>query len=73
VFSTQDCSVNFLKTAGEVPSPRFLSAGVLVSNVLLIWGGATKLDDKFRAIGPYDNSLYLLSLGTFFDVKTDSS
>ncbi|KAI0000542.1 galactose oxidase [Russula vinacea] len=57
-----DCSVNFLKTGGEVPSPRFLSAGVLVSNVLLIWGGATKLDDKFRAIGPYDNSLYLLSL-----------
>ena len=73
VFSTQDCSVNFLKTGGEVPSPRFLSAGVLVSNVLLIWGGATKLDDKFRAIGHYDNSLYLLSLGTFFDVKTDSS
>jgi Galactose oxidase, central domain len=72
VFSTRDCSVTFLKTSGEVPSPRFLSAGVLIGNVLLIWGGAMKLDDKFNATGPYDDSIYLLSLGTSFDVKTDS-
>jgi hypothetical protein len=67
VFSTQDCSVTFLKTSGEVPSPRTISAGVLVrdliSDVLLIWGGATKLDHKLKPKGPYDDSLYLLSLG----------
>jgi Galactose oxidase, central domain len=73
LFSTRDCSLTFLKTSGEVPSPRFMSAGVLVNNVLLIWGGATKLDDNSYAAGPYDDSLYLLSLGTSFDVKTDSS
>jgi len=64
VFSTRDCSVTFLKTSGEVPSPRFISAGMLVGNVLLIWGGATNLDDRGGPIGPYDDSLYLLSLGT---------
>ena len=72
-FSTRDLSVTFLQTSGEAPSPRFMSAGVLVNNVLLIWGGATKLDDKSYATGPYDDSLYLLSLGTSFGVKTDSS
>jgi hypothetical protein len=50
-----------------------MSAGVLVNHVLLIWGGATKLDDKSYATGPYDDSLYLLSLGTSFGVKTDPS
>ena len=73
VFSTRDFSVTFLQTSGEVPSPRYMSAGVLVNHVLLIWGGATKLDDKSYATGPYDDSLYLLSLGTSFGVKTDPS
>jgi hypothetical protein len=62
VFSPRDCSVTFLKTTGEVPSPRFLSAGVFVNNVLLIFGGATELDSDGYPNG-YDNSLYLLSLG----------
>ena len=75
VFSMQDHSVTSLKTSGEVPSPRFLPAGVLVSNVLLIFGGATNIDNQRFSIGPYGDSLYLLSLGTlnFFDVKTESS
>jgi hypothetical protein len=63
VFSMRDHSVTFLNTGGEVPSPRFLLAGVLVSNVLLIFGGATNLDNDGLSTGPYDDSLYLLSLG----------
>ena len=62
VLSTRDCSVTFLKTSGEVPSPRFISASALFCNALLIWGGAMKLDDKGGPTGPYDDSVYLLSL-----------
>ena len=67
VFSMRDQSVTFLQTSGEVPSPRSLPAAVLVGKVLLILGGFS--------IGPYDDSLYLLSLGTLnlFDVKIQSS
>jgi hypothetical protein len=65
VFSTRDCSVTLLKTSGEAPSPRTMSTGVLAGDVLLIWGGVTKLDDEGKPKGPYDDSLYLLSLGTF--------
>ena len=63
VFSMRDRSVTFLKTGGEVPSPRCFPAGVLVGNVLLIFGGATNVDNDGFTIGPYDGSLYLLSLG----------
>jgi hypothetical protein len=59
----RDRSVTFLQTSGEVPSPRFLPAGVLVGSVLLIFGGDTNVDDDGFSIGPYDDSLYLLSLG----------
>jgi hypothetical protein len=59
----QDRSVTFLKTSGEVPSPRYYSASVLVSDVLLIFGGATNFDNDGFTIGSYDDSLYLLSLG----------
>ncbi|KAH9995850.1 hypothetical protein BJV77DRAFT_211716 [Russula vinacea] len=62
VFSMRDRSVTFLKTGGEVLSPRFLPAGVLVSNVLLIFGGATNIDNRELPTGPYSDSLYLLSL-----------
>jgi hypothetical protein len=66
VFSMRDRSISFLKTSGEVPSPRGILASVLVSNVLLIFGGITNMDVDNRGflIGPYDDSLYLLSLGT---------
>ena len=60
----RDRSVTFLKTGGEVLSPRFLPAGVLVSNVFLIFGGATNIDNRELPTGPYSDSLYLLSLGT---------
>ena len=63
VFSMRDRSVTFLETSGEVPSPRCFPAGVLVSNVLLIFGGATNMDNRSFPTGPYDDSLYLLSLG----------
>ncbi|KAF8482629.1 hypothetical protein DFH94DRAFT_373498 [Russula ochroleuca] len=63
VVSTRDYSVTFLKTTGEVPSPRFLSAGVLVNNVLLIFGGATEVDNDGYPTGN-DDSLYLLSLAS---------
>jgi hypothetical protein len=53
-----------LQTSGEVPSPRVRLAGAHIDNTLLIWGGATNTDDKGVFIGPYDDSLYLLNLGT---------
>ena len=64
VFSMRDRSVTFLQTSGDVPSPRSLLVSVLVSNVLLIFGGATNMDNDGFSIGPYSDSLYLLSLGT---------
>jgi hypothetical protein len=75
VFSMRNRCLTFLQTSGEVPSPRSLLVSVLVSNVLLIFGGATNMDNDGVLIGPFSDSLYLLSLGTlnFFDVKTDSS
>ena len=75
VFSMRDRSVTSLKTSGEVPSPRGILASVLVSNVLVIFGGATNIDNCGLPTGPYSDSLYLLSLGTldFFDVETESS
>jgi hypothetical protein len=64
VFSTRDGSLNLLQTSGEVPSPRFKPAAALVNSILLIWGGVTKFDEQEKPKGPYDDSLYLLSLGT---------
>ena len=64
MFSTRDLSTTLLQTSGEFPGPRFRPAAALVSSVLLIWGGVTKFDDKGEPKGPYDDSLYLLSLGT---------
>jgi hypothetical protein len=64
VFSTRDLSAALLQTSGEVPGPRFRPAAVLMNSVLLIWGGVTKFDDQGEPKGPYDDSLYLLSLGT---------
>jgi hypothetical protein len=67
-------SATLLQTSGEVPSPRLRHAGARFDTVLLIWGGATKVSDQGEISGPYDDSLYLLDIGTsdLFDVKTDS-
>ena len=67
-------SATLLQTSGEVPSPRLRHAGARFDTVLLIWGGATKVSDQGEISGPYDDSLYVLDIGTsdLFDVKTDS-
>jgi hypothetical protein len=64
VFSTRDFSATLLQTSGEVPSPRAGLAGARFGTNILIWGGATKIGDQNKFIGPYDESLYLLNLGT---------
>jgi hypothetical protein len=50
-----------MQTAGEIPSPRVGHASALVSNVLIIWGGDTKIDPNVKE--KQDDSLYLLNLG----------
>ena len=57
-------SATLLETSGEVPSPRLRHAGTRFGTVLLIWGGATNFNDQDQIIGPYDDSLYLLNIGT---------
>ena len=57
-------SATLLQTSGEVPSPRLRHAGALFGTVLLIWGGATNVSDQGEISGPYDDSLYLLNIGT---------
>jgi hypothetical protein len=64
VISTGDLSATLLKTTGEVPSPRAGHACARIGDALLIWGGATDIDDQGNFIGPYNDSLYLLNLGT---------
>jgi hypothetical protein len=57
-------SATLLHTSGEVPSPRLRHAGARFGTVLLIWGGATNISDQGEISGPYDDSLYLLNIGT---------
>ena len=55
-------SVNatLVQTTGEIPPPRVGHATVLVANVLILWGG----DTKVRADDKQDEGLYLLNLST---------
>jgi hypothetical protein len=64
VFSTRDLSATLLQTTGEAPSPRAGHAGARIGTVLLIWGGVTNIGDRGVLIGPDNDSLYLLDLGT---------
>jgi hypothetical protein len=64
VISTGDLSATLLKTTGDVPSPRAGHVCARIGDALLIWGGATKFDDKGWFRRPYGNSIYLLNLGT---------
>ena len=57
-------SATLLETSGEVPSPRLRHASTRFGTVLLIWGGATNFNDQDQIIGPYDDSLYMLNIGT---------
>ena len=52
-------SISLVETRGEVPSPRVGHTSVSVGNVLIVWGG----DTKMREEDPQDDSLYLLNLG----------
>ncbi len=53
-------SATLVQTMGEIPPPRVGHATVLVSNVLILWGG----DTKVRADDKQDEGLYLLNLST---------
>jgi hypothetical protein len=53
-----------MKTTGDAPSPRAGHVCARIGDSLLIWGGVTNVDDRRNFIGPYDDSLYLLNLGT---------
>ena len=57
-------SATHLETSGEVPRPRLRHAVTRFGNILLIWGGATNFNDQDQIIGPYDDSLYMLNIGT---------
>ncbi|KAG5647562.1 hypothetical protein DXG03_008915 [Asterophora parasitica] len=60
LFSARDNSATLLQTGGEVPSARVGHASALVSNVLIVWGGDTKVDPKSNE--KQDDGLYLLNL-----------
>ncbi|PWN53649.1 hypothetical protein IE53DRAFT_301311, partial [Violaceomyces palustris] len=53
-------TATLVQTTGEIPPPRVGHATVLVSNVLILWGG----DTKVRADDKQDEGLYLLNLST---------
>jgi hypothetical protein len=75
VFSTRDSSATLLETSGDVPTPRYGHRVVLTSTTLLMWGGRTAFSDQNAQNQNYDDSFYVLNLGTsdIFDVKTRSS
>ena len=67
LFSTRDFSTTFLKTSGEVPTPRGAHGAALIGTTLLICGG--KMNGKVNSgqgdqNGMNHDSLYLLNLGT---------
>ena len=72
VISTRDFSTTLLQTSGDVPSPRFGHCAVLTGTSLLIWGGNTNFGNQNTQNQNYDDSFYLLNLGTLdvFDIKT---
>ncbi|KAE8221498.1 hypothetical protein CF319_g5154 [Tilletia indica] len=53
-------SAELVQTTGEIPPPRVGHATVLVSNVLILWGGDTKVNVE----DTQDAGLYLLNLNT---------
>ncbi|CAD6927358.1 unnamed protein product, partial [Tilletia controversa] len=58
--SSAAVSAELVQTTGEIPPPRVGHATVLVSNVLILWGG----DTKVNAEDTQDAGLYLLNLNT---------
>lgn len=66
MIQTRDNAATLMQTAGEPPSPRVGHACALVSQVLIVWGGDTKMDGS--QIQPrleqdrLDDALYLLNI-----------
>lgn len=58
--SNNGVSATLVQTTGEIPPPRVGHATILVSNVVILWGG----DTKIRADDKQDEGLYLLNLST---------
>ncbi|EAU92720.2 hypothetical protein CC1G_01765 [Coprinopsis cinerea okayama7 len=71
VIHTKDNTAQLVQTAGEPPSPRVGHACALVSQVLIVWGGDTKMDTSMsgpagrmpgRPGDKLDDALYLLNI-----------
>ncbi|KAJ3503251.1 hypothetical protein NMY22_g18314 [Coprinellus aureogranulatus] len=66
MIQTRDNTATLMQTAGEPPSPRVGHACALVSQVLIVWGGDTKMDGS--QVQPrleqdrLDDALYLLNI-----------
>lgn len=60
IINNGGVNATLVQTTGEIPPPRVGHAVVLVSNVLILWGG----DTKVRADDRQDESLYLLNLSS---------
>jgi hypothetical protein len=69
MIQTRDNAATLMQTAGEPPSPRVGHACALVSQVLIVWGGDTKMDGS--QIQPrleqdrLDDALYLLNISAW--------
>ena len=66
MISMRDFSATLLETSGDVPNPRHGHRAAITSTTLLIWGGTTASMTGIRRKKKYgyDDSLYLLNLGT---------
>ena len=68
VIQTKENTAALIQTSGESPSPRVGHACALVSQVMIVWGGDTKMDGGIAPTQPRDNSdklddaLYLLNI-----------
>jgi hypothetical protein len=62
-ISSRDQSACLWQVQGDIPSPRVGHASALVSNVLIVWGGDTKADNRVSEGENLDDGLYLLNLG----------
>lgn len=62
-ISIRDGITRLIETAGDIPTPRFGHANVLIDNMLLVWGGDTRDSTETGQGASLDNSLYALNLG----------
>ncbi len=63
-LSVQDnYAVRLLETFGDIPSPRFGHACVVVGNAVIVWGGDTRTGHETESVCSLDSSLYVLNVG----------